>query len=260
MEKTDGRLVGILGTVIIHLIVGIIIMAVKISELHVKANLILDLELLGEFENRYRNINNNEELRLPESRITTVERALQGDAEFLNIARNLASTAEPVVSREDYLDRVKDELIRSGQLGVDNYIDQQRGGGRQSSNNDNFVPVSSTTTATASRNEVRETSTQEVSTVNYRGETRIYYDLGGRDHTYMPIPVYKCQGAGTITLRIEVNQRGNVEKATVVASESSTDQCLVETAINSAYVSRFIPDINAPKIQIGTLTFQFVAQ
>jgi len=258
MEKTDGRLVGILGTVIIHLIVGIIIMAVKISELHVKANLILDLELLAEFENRYRDIN-NEELRLPESRITTVERALQGDAEFLNIARNLASTAEPVVSREDYLDMVKDELIRSGQLGVDNYIDQQRGG-RQSSNNDYFVPVSNTTTATATRNEARETTGREVTTINYIGPTSVEYFLENRTHTYLPSPIYRCRGAGIITLRIEINQRGNVEKATLVTSESSTDQCLIETATSYAYASRFNPDINAPRIQTGTLMFRFVAQ
>ena len=31
---------------------------------------------------------------------------------------------------------------------------------------------------------------------NYRGPTRIYYDLQGRNHTYLPIPIYKCQGSG----------------------------------------------------------------
>ena len=255
MEKTDGRLVGILGTVIIHLIVGIIIMAVKIRELHVKTTLLIDLELHAEFDNK--NNNNNEELRLPESRVTTIERALQGDAELLNIARNLANVADPVISREDYIDMVKNELIRSGQLGVDNYIDQGR---RQSTNNnENFVPVSNATVPM--RNEARETSTQEISTVNYRGPTRIEYFLeGGRTHTYIPNPVYRCRSAGMITLRIEVNQRGNVEKATIVASESSSDQCLVETAIGTALASRFNPDINAPRIQTGTLTFQFVAQ
>jgi hypothetical protein len=258
MEKTDGRLVGIFGTVIIHLIVGIIIMAFKISELHVKANLILDLELLTEFENRNNN-SNNEELRLHEASGTTIERALQGDAELINIARNLARTPDATISREDYIDMVKDELIRSGQLGADNYIDQQRGNGR-SSNNENFVPVSSSTTTVPVRNETRETSDREVATVNYRGPTRIEYDLGGREHTYIHTPIYKCQGAGIITLRIEVNQRGNVEKATVLTRESSTDLCLVETAISSALASRFSSDINAPKIQTGTLMFQFVAQ
>jgi hypothetical protein len=255
MEKTNGRLIGIFGTVIIHLTVGIIIMALKISELHVKTTLLIDLELLTEFKNENNN-NNNDEFRLSESSGTTLERALQGDAELLNIARNLASTVDPTISRDDYIDMVKDELIRSGQLGADNYIDQGR---RQSSNNnDNFVPVNNTSVPV--RNEERTPSEREVASVNYRGPTRIEYDLGGRTHTYIPTPIYKCQGAGIITLRIEVNQRGNVEKATVLARESSTDQCLVETAINSALASRFNSDINAPKIQTGTLMFQFVAK
>jgi len=256
MEKTNGRLVGILGTMIIHLIIGIMIMGFKIRELHVKANIILDLELFTEFENN--NFNNNEELRLSESSGTSIERVLRGDEEMLNIARNLASTAaNPIISREDYIDMVKEELIRSGQLGVDNYIDQQR---RQSSNsdNDNYVPVH-TLQSSVRNNEAREPLEREAA-ANYEGSTRIEYFLEGRMHTYLHIPIYKCQGAGIVTLQIEVNPRGDVIKATVVARVSVTDQCLIETAINSASVSRFESDINAPRVQIGTLTFQFVAQ
>jgi hypothetical protein len=257
MKQTDGRLAGILGTVIIHLIVGIIVMVFQIRELHVKANLILDLELFTEYENEFEN--RNEEFKLPESSlttITTIERALQGDAELLNIARNLASTASSVISREEYIDMVKDELIRSGQLGVDNYIDQGRRGQSSNSNNENYVPVRTTVT----REEARRPLEREAVAANYEGRTTIEYSLEGRTHTYLPIPIHKCQGAGLITLRIEVKPRGDVEKATVLASESVTDQCLIETAINSALITRFNSDINAPKIQTGTLAFQFVAQ
>ena len=257
MEKTDGRLVGILGTVIIHLIAGILIMVFQIRELHVKANIILDLELLTEFENNNNN-NSNEEFKLPESSGTSVERVLQGDEELLNIARNLASTStttSTIVSRDDYIDMVKDELIRSGQLGTDNYIDQGRSRSSNSTN-DNYVPVSNVPV----RNEEREPFEREITAANYTGPTRIEYYLEGRMNTYLHVPIYKCQGSGTITLQIEVNQRGDVEKATVLARGSATDQCLVETATNSALVSKFNPDINAPKIQTGTLTFQFVAQ
>ena len=257
MGKTDGRLAGILGTIIIHLIVGIIIMVFQIKELHVKANVILDLELLTEFDNSN---NRNEEFKLPESSVAAVERALQGDEELLNIARNLASSATPaVISRDDYIDMVKDELIRSGQLGADNYIDQGR---RQSSNsnNDGYVPLYSTSPSSARNSEAREPLEREAVAVNYRGATRIEYYLEGRTERYLPVPIYKCQGAGIVMLRIEVNPSGDVVKATVAASESVTDECLIETAISSALVSKFNSDINAPKIQTGTLAFQFVAQ
>ena len=270
MEKTDGRLAGILGTVIIHLIVGIIVMVFQIRELHVKGNLILDLELFSEYEyenGNNNNNNNNEEFRLPglsaAASTSNLERVLQGDPELLNIARNLANATDPAISRDDYIDMVKDELIRSGQLGVDNYIDRGRLQA-SGSNNGNYVPVSNTNTNTAAvaaaRNEERTPSGREVSSVNYRGQTRIEYSLEGRFHTYLPNPIYKCQSAGIITLRIEVNQRGDVEKATIVASASVTDPCLIETAINSASGSKFNPDINAPRIQTGMLSFQFVAQ
>ena len=251
MKNTDGRLIGILGTVIFHLVVGLFIMAFKINELHTKTNLILDLELITEYENR-----REELLKLPEtSRITTVERALQGDEELLNIARNLTSRVESDISRDDYIDMVKDELISSGMLGTNNYIDQQR---QQSANNENNVPIYSMAVRNE-RNETQETLEQNIA-ANYKGETRIYYALEGRTHTYLPSPIYKCQGAGIITLRIEVSPGGYVEKATVLASESVTDQCLVEIAIGTALISRFNSDINAPKIQTGTLTFHFVAQ
>jgi hypothetical protein len=96
---------------------------------------------------------------------------------------------------------------------------------------------------------------------NYRGPTRIYYDLQGRNHTYLPIPIYKCQGSGKVVLIIDVDQRGNVENASIMEGESTAkDECLIETAVGTALVSRFEPNLNAPRIQKGTLTYIFVAQ
>jgi hypothetical protein len=51
-----------------------------------------------------------------------------------------------------------------------------------------------------------------------------------------------------------------VEAASIIGTEKTTDPCLAETAVSSALVSRFNSDINAPKIQTGTLTYHFVAQ
>ena len=96
---------------------------------------------------------------------------------------------------------------------------------------------------------------------NYKGPTRIYYDLMGRIHTSLPIPIYKCQGSGKVVLSIEVNQKGVVEKAVIIANESTTtDPCLAETAVTTALISRFNSDINSPLVQTGTLSYQFVAQ
>ena len=96
---------------------------------------------------------------------------------------------------------------------------------------------------------------------NYQGPTRIYYELIGRHHMYLPIPIYKCQGSGKVVLAILVNQRGIVEEAKIIeAGSTASDPCLVETALKTALISRFNPDIKSPKIQTGTLTYHFVAQ
>ena len=96
---------------------------------------------------------------------------------------------------------------------------------------------------------------------NYKGPTRIYYDLKGRTHIHLPIPIYLCQGSGKVALSIDVNQKGEVEKALIIVAESTTsDPCLIETAVKTALISRFSPDVNSPKIQRGTLTYVFVAQ
>ncbi len=95
----------------------------------------------------------------------------------------------------------------------------------------------------------------------YKGPTTISYELEGRRHVYMPIPVYKCQGQGKIVVSITVNREGYVLSAKVNASASSTqDICLTETAIKDAERSRFNISNTADTRQQGTITYQFVAQ
>jgi hypothetical protein len=52
-----------------------------------------------------------------------------------------------------------------------------------------------------------------------------------------------------------------VEKALIIEKESTTsDPCLIETAVATALISRFNSDNKAPKIQAGTLSYHFVSQ
>ena len=95
----------------------------------------------------------------------------------------------------------------------------------------------------------------------YRGPTTVSYELSGRRHTWMPAPVYKCRGGGTIAVDIVVNQSGYVISAEINPSKSdSEDPCLVEAAKRDAQRSRFDKSpINAAKQQ-GGITYIFVAQ
>jgi len=249
MRKYEGRLVGILGTVIIHLCAGIIFMSFQIKS--------LQRDLSNEFEVEFAPVDETQDKeKLIELPITSIEKVLQGDEEMLNIARNLANKSDVKIDPDEYIDMVKEELIRTGKLGLDNYIDEQK---KIDEGKVDELLEYKNDTATINDNE-RQKKLQEMAS-NYKGPTRIYYELEGRTHRYLPIPIYKCQGSGKIVLSIVVNQQGAVEKALIVANESSTsDPCLVETAVATALISRFNPDINSPKQQTGTLSYHFVAQ
>lgn len=247
MKNYEGRIVGILGTVIFHLIAGIIFMSFQIRSLKVETSDMFAIEFLPE------EIKTEDELK--EVPVTTIERVLQGDEEMLNIARNLAKKADPRINKDDYIDQVKEELIKSGKLNASNYIDEQKQKAQNPDENLAFKDESR-----VKDTEDKPAESQQMA-ANYDGPTRIYYELDNRTHTYLPIPIYKCQGSGKVALSIEVNQRGSIEKTLVIGSQSTTiDQCLIEAAVRAAEITRFNSDMNAPKIQTGTITYHFVAQ
>ncbi len=248
MKKYEGRLVGILGTVILHLIAGIIFMSFQFRSLQVDNSDEFVVEFMPEDTPE-------DKEKLIELPVTAIERILQGDQEMLNIARNLSNQSEQKIDPADYIDMVKEELIKSGKLGADNYIDEQK---KQKEKGDEALAFNSDSAKSITKDQPAES--QRMAS-NYKGPTRIYYELKGRTHLYLPIPIYLCQGSGKITLAIDVNQKGDVEKAQIIASESSTsDPCLIETAVKTALLSRFNPDASSPKIQKGTLSYEFVAQ
>lgn len=251
MRKYDGKIVGILGTVIVHLIAAIIFMSFQLQSLKTKE------KQVEKFEIEFASIAEKKAAQKPvELPPTSVENILHDDVEMLNIARNLSSKSEEKINPNDYINKVKDELIQSGKLGTDNYIDRKKGN-NLATEDDQFALEDQ---LVKEKKEEQATDSQKMA-ANFQGPTRIYYDLQGRNHTYLPIPIYKCQGSGKVVLLIEVNQRGNVENASVVEGQSTTrDECLLETAVGTALVSRFESNLNAPKIQKGTLTYIFVAQ
>lgn len=248
MKKYEGRIVGILGTVIVYLIAGIIFMSFKLGSLEKKKT--------DEFTVEFMQVEEPEDeqklIRLP---ATEIEKILQGDEEMLNIARNLANRPDVKVDAADYIDMVKNELIRDGKLGPDNYIDEQK------RTNDQEGEENLAMKEEADRRQENDPTESQKMAANYQGPTRIYYELPGRTHTYLPIPIYKCQGSGIIVLSIQVNPKGIVEEAKIIGNKStSEDICLAEAAVSAALISRFNADIKAPKLQSGTLTYHFVAQ
>ena len=74
---------------------------------------------------------------------------------------------------------------------------------------------------------------------------------------YLVKPAYRCEGGGEVIVSVVVNQRGEVTSAWV---ESGGDECMRQTAVESARNSRFDINNSAPAKQQGTMTYIFIPQ
>ena len=70
-------------------------------------------------------------------------------------------------------------------------------------------------------------------------------------------PAYRCEGGGEVVVSVVVNQRGEVISAVVA---SGGDECMRQTAVESARNSRFDINNSAPAKQQGTITYIFIPQ
>ena len=94
----------------------------------------------------------------------------------------------------------------------------------------------------------------------YSGPSVVSYYLEGRKASHLPIPAYRCMGAGQVTVLITVDPGGTVIGAKVDESVSSSDSCLRSFAVRAARLSKFSAKADAPAKQIGNIVYEFVAQ
>ena len=94
----------------------------------------------------------------------------------------------------------------------------------------------------------------------YSGPSVLSWSLDGRKATRLPIPAYRCYGAGEVTVIITVNNQGDVVNAKVDEKLSARDGCLRTFAVRAARLSKFNASASAPARQMGTITYAFIAQ
>ena len=86
------------------------------------------------------------------------------------------------------------------------------------------------------------------------------YRLVDRTALFFPNPVYTCDGFGKVVISIEVSATGKVTKANYNKRNSTTtNQCLIDKALEYAYLSRFNTAPSKPE-QLGTITYNFPGQ
>jgi hypothetical protein len=233
---------GILGTVIFHLVLIIIIMATRLSTNEFRS----EESILVQFQ---QDISEEEFRQLTES---LMERsALMEESGRRQSLRNLAvNIAEnrPVadqfreMSPEQMadLDRRMQEILSNAANGIMPELDKPEF---------EFEPA-----------EIIR-SKEDENDEPYSGPTTITYDLPGRRHLRIPVPVYKCPGGGTAEVSIAVNRQGQVVSADIKAKAGTfNEKCIFDMALEAALESRFDQNPGAPPVQNGTITFYFQEQ
>jgi len=106
---------------------------------------------------------------------------------------------------------------------------------------------------------------REIEMDDYSGPSNINYEFleppVNRFKAYLPVPVYKCQGEGTVVVSITVDQAGRVVSANPSLSRDYADKdCLLETARNYALNTRFEGNMAAPKFHKARIIYTFISQ
>jgi hypothetical protein len=223
---------GVLVTISIHLLVLILFLVTQINDINRNRDEPLVIELDQE---TYKAFEQAMDKKTPE---VSEIKPLSGE-DVKNIAVNTAMEIENKISTEKYINDLKQELNITE---LNQQLDRSIG-------DEAFIS-----------SEVKEKKPEQAVPQNtfYKGPTRVEYNFR-RNHRFIHIPVYKCQGSGEIVVDIVVNQQGEVISAAVASSNTSED-CIIETALQSARISLFASDLNADLREKGTIYYEFVAQ
>ncbi len=91
------------------------------------------------------------------------------------------------------------------------------------------------------------------------GDKGISYDLKGRGFQRLPPPKYDYQGEGRVVVEVSVDRSGKVVQANPGIKGSTTlDEYLLKVAKDAALEARFEVKQDAPVIQKGTITYNFI--
>lgn len=230
-QEKKYMLTGFLGTVAFHLLILVAFLSFKLGEARSKHKDQIAIEFS---EEEYKTIEQIIEQSKPKNTdiVPLPEQTIQ------NIASNTAEKITEQISTEKYINDVMKEL------GIDDMNPKY----------DNTLPEE-----TAVQTEQKKEIKKEKSVYNL-GPSRVSYELSDkRSHRYMERPIYKCQGGGTVVVKIVIDQSGTVLE-TKIASSTAVDDCLVEAALTSANAWVFQSNYNSPKRVEGTITYMFVAQ
>ena len=226
---------GLYITVIVHLVVLIILMAVQLGAVVKKeSSFVLDFTKAEQIEKLKKELDLKQAIneRLNEMLAGGYEpvRNVVVDRSALKDDRHSAEDAEQLYKDAE---KLKEDLQKMPEVPQDNEI------------------VAETTPR--KKDEPKKEA-------KYSGPSVLTYELEGRKASRLPIPAYRCIGAGEVKINIVVDKQGTVTGAKVDEGSSSSDGCLRSFAVRAARMSKFSMSTTAPDRQQGYIIYQFVAQ
>jgi len=233
---------GILGTVVFHLLIVVFIMVAKLSSYERQQEETMFIEFADDVS--------EEEFRALTESLMARNALLQEDHTgqlIRNIAVNI-SEERPV---PDQFREMSSEQLSDLDQRVSEILNDAANGN---------MPVPEQPEIGFSTPE--EPAAQENSPDEpYKGPTNITYDLPGRNHIRIPVPVYRCPDGGIVQVNISVNKQGQVIRANIEGTAGNfNENCIFETALEASFASRFNQHADAPPVQSGTITFYFQKQ
>lgn len=92
-----------------------------------------------------------------------------------------------------------------------------------------------------------------------QGNQGVSYKLGDRGSRALPLPIYEYNDGGRVVVDISVDRMGNVIQA-IPGTKGSTilDEYLLKVAKEAALKAKFEVKQDAPAIQKGTITYNFI--
>jgi TonB family protein len=95
--------------------------------------------------------------------------------------------------------------------------------------------------------------------ISNTGDKGISCDVKGRGFQSLPAPKYDYQGEGKVVVEVSVDRAGKVTQAVPGAKGSTTlDEYLLTVAKEAALKATFTPKLDAPSVQKGTITYNFI--
>ena len=239
--KNKENRAGLYITVIFHLTVIIVLLAYQIdSTIRKEESFVLDFSKQEEIERRQREEIFKEDIS---KRLDELISAAQSSSAPI---RNIATDASRAQLRDDR-GTDAEELYREAER-----LAQDLKNGQKDAIEENAVEET-----------VEMQHQQKPSQENqkeYSGPSVLSYTLDGRKASHLPIPAYRCYGAGDVTVIITVDNSGRVVRAKVMEEISSSDNCLRSFAVRAARLSRFSASSDAPANQTGEIVYRFIAQ